>query len=274
MASSCTPSMLLLMIYSLALAASAQSGQASSGRYPLWGDLVPGRYPVGYKVLYRFDTSRTYAITRRYGKTFSPDMNGRPMRISVWYPAAKAAGQGMRFGDYFLGGAPPKGFEDVEALLQSRDGGTLQRWLTQRYSSLIATPINASLNAPAATGRFPVVFTTGGQSAPLYTHVILAEYLASHGYVVVAVFTPGPNSDQPDLNLSPSDIAVTVRDYEFAYSVARTLPNADAARLAMIGHSIGGSASVLFAMQNANISAVVGLDGTYGFPTFPGTPGI
>jgi hypothetical protein len=32
-----------------------------------------------------------------------------------------------------------------------------------------------------------------------------------------------------------------------------------------MGHSLGGVEAVMFAMRNGNVSAVVGLDGTYGF---------
>jgi len=250
------------------------SVRAADERFPLWGNLTPGRYAVGYKVLYKFDGSRTWTATRRYGKEFSPDRNGRPMRISVWYPATKQSFKTMHFGDYFLGATPPQGFEDVEAELQSREVGLFKPWLSQNYPALLSTQVNASLNAPAAAGRFPVVLTTGGQNPPLHTNVVLAEYLASQGYVVVTVFNMGPSSDQPDLALSPRDVAIMVRDFEFAYSVVRSLPNAEATRLAIIGHSIGGSAAILFAMQNANVSAVVGLDGTYGFPNPPMNPGI
>ncbi|AGC47011.1 beta-lactamase [Myxococcus stipitatus DSM 14675] len=242
--------------------------------FPLWGPLTPGPHAVGYKVLYRFDTSRTWAETRPYGKTFSPDLQGRPLRISIWYPASRAQGKTLRFEDYYRAGAAPKGFEDVEAQVPERDGGTYRGNFGDAYAVLAATPVNASMNAPAAKGRFPVVLTTGGQGALLTTNSTLAEYLASHGYVVVTVFTLGRSQGQPSLGLAPSEVAITVRDFEFTASVVRDLPNVDASRLAMVGHSMGGSAAVLFAMQNTNVSAVVGLDGTYGFPNPPAEPGI
>ncbi|MCP3063449.1 hypothetical protein LXT21_32195 [Myxococcus sp. K38C18041901] len=241
---------------------------------PLWGELVPGPHAVGYQVLYRFDMSRTWEVSRPYGKAFTPDSRGRPLRISVWYPAASATGRRLRFEDYFRGGTAPKGFADVEALLVEREGGTYQRNFREAYSTLAATPVNAFANAPAATGRFPLVLATGGQGAMLTTNATLAEYLASHGYVVATVFTLGVSRDEPSLGLSPAEVSVTVRDHEFAWSVVRALPNVDPARLAMVGHSLGGSAALLFAMQNANVSAVVGLDGTYGFPNPPAEPGI
>ncbi|MBU8899589.1 dienelactone hydrolase family protein [Corallococcus sp. M34] len=243
---------------------------------PLWGDLRPGPHAVGYQVLYRFDTSRAWATTRPYGKGFTADTQGRPMRISVWYPAARSLGHPLRFEDYFRGGSgsAPKSFANIEALLAERDGGVYRQSQAESYPALAATPVNASANAPVAAGRFPLVLTTGGQGAMLTTNATLAEYLASHGYVVATVLTLGPSSDEPILGLTPAEVDITVRDFEFATSVVSALPNVDPTRLAMVGHSMGGSAAVLFAMQNPNVSAVVGLDGTYGFPHPPADPGI
>ncbi|MCP3100542.1 hypothetical protein LZ198_16860 [Myxococcus sp. K15C18031901] len=259
----------------LCMSLPAEAKEAPPAPRPLWGDLAPGPHAVGYQVLYRFDTSRTWATTRPYGKSFTADPSGRPMRISVWYPAAaRATGRKLRFEDYFRGGSAPKGFPDVETLLAERDGASHQRGFRDAYAALAATPTAAIANAPAAPGHFPLVLTTGGQGALLTTNATLAEYLASHGYVVATVFTLGPSSDEPSLGLTPAEVAITVRDYEFTWSVVRALPNVDPSRLAMVGHSMGGSAAVLFAMQNANVAAVVGLDGTYGFPHPPADPGI
>ncbi|MCE9670560.1 tetratricopeptide repeat protein [Myxococcus stipitatus] len=258
----------------LAVGWPAAAKEAPETSRPLWGDLAPGPHAVGYQVLHRFDTSRTWAATHPYGKDFTPDLSGRPMRISVWYPAARATGRKLRFEDYFRAGTAPKGFAAIEALLAERDGGTHERNFRATYPALAATPVGAVANAPAAPGRFPLVLTTGGQGAMLTTNATLAEYLASHGYVVATVFTLGPSSDEPSLGLSPAEVDITVRDFEFTWSVVRALPNVDPSRVAMVGHSLGGSAALLFAMRNTNVSAVVGLDGTYGFPHPPADPGI
>jgi len=42
----------------------------------------------------------------------------------------------------------------------------------------------------------------------------------------------------------------------------------DPSRAAAVGHSVGGVESILIAMRNHNVSAVAGLDGTYGFKGF------
>jgi hypothetical protein len=52
---------------------------------------------------------------------------------------------------------------------------------------------------------------------------------------------------------------------EFAWSVLQTDPNIDPTRLSVIGHSVGAIEGVILGLRNADISAVIALDGTYGF---------
>src|SRR4029077_3441948 len=68
---------------------------------PLWGDLAPGPYQVGFRTLFRFDASRTWRGTRDYKGIFSPDPDGRPVQINVCCPAvAKEGMRRMRFAAY------------------------------------------------------------------------------------------------------------------------------------------------------------------------------
>jgi hypothetical protein len=86
----------------------------------LWGSLNPGSYAVGYRVAYAFDRSRTWHRTRTYSEPqFSPDVLGRPLRISVWYPAIAGDGK-MRITDYIHNRAPET-FRTAEAALEKRD---------------------------------------------------------------------------------------------------------------------------------------------------------
>src|SRR5689334_15081235 len=56
---------------------------------PLWGSLRAGPHAVGFRTIYRFDRSRTWQATRGQAVAFAPDLAGRPIRISVWYPAVR-----------------------------------------------------------------------------------------------------------------------------------------------------------------------------------------
>lgn len=234
---------------------------------PLWGTLSSGPYAVGYREIFATDSSRTWRSTRPYGRPFTPDLEGRPILVSIWYPASLAAGaRQMRYEDYITMRAPPR-FADLQKALEARD-----RMITRlsvppdRTQDLLRTPVNAFANASAAPGQFPLVLYFGGlDDAVTVTSFVTAEYLASHGYVVALVPLLGPTSDQMDQALSNTDVETTVRDMESAWSILRNQPNVDPEKLGVAGHSLGGIEALLFAMRNADVSAIAGLDGTYGF---------
>jgi dienelactone hydrolase len=75
----------------------------------------------------------------------------------------------------------------------------------------------------------------------------------------------GPDERQPDQSGSPESVEANVRDLEFASPVICAAVNADCGKLAVVGHSIGAVIGTLLANRNGNVSAVVALDGTYGF---------
>jgi hypothetical protein len=64
----------------------------------------------------------------------------------------------------------------------------------------------------------------------------LFEYLASHGYIVVSSAYPEPDGHSV---LIGGDIAGSFADLAFLVNRARALPNADADRLGVMGHSYG-----------------------------------
>src|ERR1700681_380517 len=102
---------------------SAQSQQKS--QTPFWGSLSAGPYAVGFKTIYQFDHTRTWRTTREYEKPFAPDLNGRPIRISVWYPAIRnARSRQMRFADYVRPGGrtdAPQEFAELNQILELRE---------------------------------------------------------------------------------------------------------------------------------------------------------
>lgn len=243
----------------------ARARQAS--RPPLWGKLSPGPYAVGFSAVYAFDRSRTWRVTRAYEKGFSPDPDGRPIRVSVWYPATAASGaKRMRYEDYITLPAP-KEFADLESAMERRDRTIAGLSVPpERLQELLGTPVNAYRDAPPAAGRFPLVLHFGGlDDTSTINLFVMAEFLASHGYVVATVPLLGPTSEQTAQSRTPADIETTVRDMEFAWSLLRRRSDIDNVRLGVTGQSLGGIEALIFAMRNENISAVVGLDATYGF---------
>jgi dienelactone hydrolase len=165
-----------------------------------------------------------------------------------------------------IGGA---GFEALDRQVQGRD--TLIATLDVREKDraellkLLNTPVPAYRNAPAARGRFPLLFWIGGQNAGGQDGSVLAEYLASRGYVVASVALQGRYQGETTLRRRQPDIETTIRDYEFAWEMLRDDPLVDQSKVGVIGHSLGGVEAMLLADRNPNMSVAVGLDGTYGF---------
>jgi hypothetical protein len=222
---------------------------------------------VGFRALFRFDTSRTWRTTRDYKGTFSPDLSGRPVQINVWYPAAPdGAARQMHFGDY-VDQSSPEAFSNFNAVMKERNRrNAMEAVPADQLAALQATPMNAFADAVPAEGRFPAVLYFGSLDAEINSNVVLAEYLASHGYIVASISLLGPTEEQSFQSRTPSDFEATVRDMEFAWSILSEDRRLDRARLAIMGHSVGAIEAILFGMRNANVSAVIALDGTYGFP--------
>lgn len=246
----------------LAAPAKRQSMLAS----PLWGELPAGSYRVGFRTVFTFDAARTWQKTRDYTGKFSPDPNGRPIQLNVWYPAmSDAAGKQMTLGGYVEQKAPPA-FAKLNAIMQQRNRENVESAVTAaQLPALLSTPMAASADAPAATGRFPTILYFGGLNADINSNVVLAEFLASHGYVVASISLLGPSDQQPSQDRTPSDLDAVVRDMEFVLPLLRHKFPADGTKLATIGHSLGAIEAAMLGLRNGNVSAVIGLDGTYGF---------
>jgi len=233
---------------------------------PIWGNLRAGTHAVGFRTIFRYDNSRTWKSTRSYDGTFSPDLNGRPAQINIWYPASPDQSmRKMHFGDYVDQSAPVD-FTEFNTIMRqrSRDDavGSVPR---SEIPKLQASEMNAYRDASWAKGVFPTVLYFGGLNAPINSNVILAEYLASHGYIVASISLLGPSDEQTFQSRTPDDLESSVRDMEFAWSVLQTEPTIDKSKLAVIGHSVGAIEAAILGLRNGDVSAVIALDGTYGF---------
>ena len=246
----------IIALVVVALTGPLDGPQAHTDLSPLWGQLVAGPHASGYTTRFVADRSRTWASQ-------STD-NGRPIRISVWYPAA-AGGAAMRIADYVRPGASGM-FGAAEAALEHRDRAVVAEWAPDdQLPALLGTPMQAVRDATPAPGRFPLVLYAAGINAYTLSNVVLAEFLATHGMIVVTVPSLGPSPDVPEQEYNALELGDALRDLEFAWSVMRDDPRVDPSKVAVVGHSLGGTIALLMAMHNANLSAAVSLDGTYGF---------
>jgi alpha-beta hydrolase superfamily lysophospholipase len=258
--------MVLCAVVSALSITSAGRAQPPHAAPVLWGDLTPGRYAVGYRAEWTFDRSRTWRLTHRAVRAFTPDTAGRPVRIAIWYPSTPdAAATRLHFGDYLHIGAPTE-IADFAARLEQRNRNALASAVQPNEVAAVAQmSMFATHHAPAARGRFPLMIALAGLNSEATAQVVLAEFLASHGYVVAILEWTGVTEDQFDAALTQPNVEATLRDVEFAWARLRTRPDVEPGRFTVMGHSLGGVAAVLAAMRNGDVGAAIGLDATYGF---------
>jgi dienelactone hydrolase len=191
---------------------------------------------------------------------------GRPMQVSVWYPARAVSGdQVMTVADYLhlqaqevnLAPLDPERRRAAEtAFTNDHLAGRAD---PAKLATLLATKTGAIRDAPAAEGRFPLILFL--HSSPLGESV-MSEYLASHGFVVAAV--PSKGSFQPAYRLSLPDLETMVADAQFVLATARSLPMVKPGSVVAIGMSNGALGAVKLALRDPDIRGVVSLDGTIG----------
>lgn len=94
-------------------------------------------------------------------------------------------------------------------------------------------------------------------------NTILAEYLASHGYVVATVPQLNPGLWTYDFHSDPVSVENQVRDLEAALGALGTEPGVDRTHVTAMGYSTGGDVALLLADRNPLIDAVIGLDASW-----------
>ncbi|HEY4100311.1 MAG TPA: alpha/beta hydrolase [Gemmatimonadales bacterium] len=171
----------------------------------------------------------------------------------------------MTFADYsrFIA---PQAFRPYADALARRD--SIIATLTVQPSevpALLATHVAARRNAVSAPGRFPVVLMVAGLNAESTSQAVLAELLASRGYIVATVPWDGVDENQIDAVGDAVGLEAVIRDLEFAWGRLRTERSVSPTEVAAVGHSLGGVIAVAEGMRNGDVAAVIGLDATYGF---------
>ena len=252
--------MVKTLIFLLGVTATSLSAQNV-----LWDGLQSGPHKVGYRLIRVTDPTRSF-----------PGESGRPVEMRVWYPATPAANaQRMTYARYFDARADSGRARTVttEDIIERTRG--LHRFVLQRYGGadtaglharLFATRTAAYANALPARGPFPLVLYGGGANQGLDENTVLWEFLASHGYVVVAVPTVGVRTSV--INVDAAGLEAEARDMEVALGVMRRFASADARKLATMGFSWGGAAALIVGMRQPDADAVVALDPSLVAPRF------
>ncbi len=253
----------------IVIAAMLATAKVVEGQSDHWGALRPGAHVPGFRVIELTDHGRgTRPPTDFLGRPTRMAI-GVPVQIAVWYPAVRGrvtrpmstfdlllvAERKERFGR-------PVGEDTANVIAGVSWAAQMARVDSSRAdvrpSAVLGVATAAYRDAPPARGRCPVAVV--GASGTLASVSVLAEYLASHGWIVLA--TP---STQADATLEVTDPAVAIENrvaaLERVVATAHTLPNADPARLALIGVNFDSFAALALQMRHMYGSAIVTING-------------
>ena len=216
--------------------------------------LTYGNYPVGFDRTLAIDSSRVYRRVQDY----TEQLQFREIPISRWYPAREAGQVRMQIGDYLQ---VLKEEEEWEALPADfvLDWFYYPRNAITEANSTYAT--QAYREAVPASGNYPIILYAPSYHASSSENFMLCEYLASHGYLVLAA----PSRGSETIRLTGGtveDASAQQRDLEYLFGFAAGLPQADLERVYTIGFSFGGLSNVPFAMHNRFVDGVISLDGS------------
>lgn len=261
------------IIFLLAASVWSCNSLQESKELPIMGDLVVGEYGVGYRTLFLYDQTKTPVPYANWeGKIFEYNSKppGRQHQVSVWYPAQVGTGEGITYRHYVnlmgrhtefednpeLGAFAEQMFINQTNALAGKDDFT-----RDDLNTLLELEVLARQGAKPIEKRFPVIYFPNG-STPAYQS-IMAEYLASHGYVVVGFAAKGRYSS--GLEISTLGLELAVDDMEFVINKTAELSMIDHDRIGLMANAISSSVCVLAACKNPKIKATISLEG--GFPS-------
>ena len=219
-------------------------------------DLNNGKYKVGFHHYTIADSTRTYS--RFYD--FTNTKIARQIPISIWYPANQNedATSRLKVLDYL---SILKEEEEWEHLPDEQILNWFSYTNTPENQKHLKEKTSAYPKAGFAKGKFPVVVYTPSLEASSIENFALCEYLASHGYIVIASPSRGTETRWFSNN-NPKEMETQARDVEFLIKEVSKLPNANGNKIAVMAFSLGGPANILAQTRNKNIKAVVSLDGS------------
>jgi dienelactone hydrolase len=241
-------------VLTLALGAALALAGASSV-----ADLSPGPHAVGFR---RLTTD----------SALPPWIAGpRPIEVALWYPTPKGTeARPLTLGRYLdlspdlVRRSLPAGTsaDDRAAVLSTAMTGAPDAVPRAQAERLLAEPMRAREDGPAAAGPFPIVlwttrYGTTAAQAPL------SEWLASHGYLV-AFARPANAAEKLPFELKePSEkleeLDRQVADLRGALRALRAIPQARADRVTILAWSYAGEAASRVAFGDPGVTDVIGL---------------
>lgn len=233
-----------------------------------------GAYVVGRMEQDWVDPTRSDPLAAQAGQK-------RELAIWIWYPAQTTAAS-----------QPAPYFPPAWAEGRNKDQG--MGILIERELTAIRTHSFENANLASGQPTYPVLIMEPGLGPAIPDYTVLAENLASHGYIVVGinptcssnlvafpdgrVVTRTDKGTIPD-NASPAQaeqmgaslITVWVKDVRFVMDKLETINGSpggpfyerlDLDHIGVFGHSFGGATSMIVCQQDQRCKAGANLDGT------------
>jgi hypothetical protein len=229
---------------------------------PLWGDLQPGPYAVGYRTWERYDRARTFQAKRDYFGNVLEGERARPVQVCIWYPAKPPAGTPVVvMSDYAF--SPPENmdFYGVLSRVQNREIRFLHGLLMNDQSAVLevlSTDMAARRDVVAAGGRHPVLLYHADVNSGIDQNAVLCEYLASLGFVVAATHSLGAKA--VEAQPTSADLESMTGDLAFVAAEVRSLDFTDPDRMGVLGCGTGAIPALLLGLRNTNVDALALLD--------------
>jgi len=250
----------VVVVIALSFGTYASAQQAST-----WLDLKPGPYAVGFKTVEKYDYSRVFLPKYDYFGTPLEGERARPIQICIWYPAsAKTKAAPMVYGEYSFPYPENTDFFNIITRMQERERNYLFGLFNPNRGlplDLMSVNMKAVKDAAPADGQFPLIIYCSDLQGSYSENAILCEYLAGQGYVVAATHSVGTRDANPVT--TQGDLETLMSDKEFLLAAMRDMPFVDKNKLGVIGMGFGGLESLLLAMRNPDVDAMVSLRGIY-----------
>ncbi|MFJ9818614.1 alpha/beta hydrolase family protein [Streptomyces sp. NPDC101151] len=253
----------------LAPMAGASSAEAALGGRPRPHPVTmtlptpTGPFPVGTMSLHLVDNARTdpWLPTR--------DAAARELMVTFWYPARPVPEQAPAL-------QLPSGVAaEWQRLVEQKEEFSVEPgavdWAATRTHAVHRAPVRHR------RGGLPVILYSPGRNLPRGFGTVLAEELASRGYLVVAIdhthetiavqFPDGRVATVLDATEEATLRAladVRVADVRFVLDQLEKSDIADVSAVGMFGHSIGGATAAQAMYDDPRILAAADLDGAVG----------
>ncbi len=215
-----------------------------------------GNYTVGFTHYTINDSTRNYSRFYDYTNKKIP----RPIPVSIWYPGKKRITNkaSLKVVDYLQ---VLKEEEEWEHLPNEQILNWFYYSNTTKNRMHLTEQTLAYPDLKWAKGQFPVVIYTPSFQASSIENFSLCEYIASHGFVVIASPSRGTETRWFTDNYA-KEMETQARDVEFLMSQTKAIPNAATDQIALIGFSFGGLSNIIVQNRNDRVKAIVSLDGT------------